>query len=479
MLDITRPPFVFPCLVAGQELDRSPRIEVRYPYTDEVIGSVPSLGVDDVIRAIRLAAASSCELTRWERGQVLLRAAARIESEAEAVARLITWESGLCRRDTRHEVQRTLDVLRFAASEALRDDGQCFSFDVSPNGRARKGYTLREPVALVTAITPFNHPLNQVAHKVAPAIAAGAAMVLKPSEKTPLSAIYLAGVLHEAGLPPSRLNVVTGDPEVLGPVLIRHPDVAVVAFTGGVAIGKRVAEGLGYRRAILELGGNDPLIILADADLDAAVRLAMQGCYANSGQRCTAVKRLIVAEPIADAFARRFTEASAAMRVGDPHDDATEMGTVIDEAAAMRLEMLAFATIAGGATLLFGNRRRGALYGPTVLDRVAPDAPSVETEAFGPHAPILRVKDESEAIRVANGTAYGLSAGVCTRDLAVALRCVRELRCGTVNVGEVPGYRTEATPFGGIKDSGIGVKEGVVEAMKAMTTTKLYSLPWE
>jgi aldehyde dehydrogenase (NAD+) len=479
MIDITRPPFVFPCLVAGETLDRSPRIEVRYPFTGEVIGSVPCLGEADVVRSIRLAAASASELTRWERGQVLLRAAARIESEAEAVARLITWESGLCRRDTRHEVQRTLDVLRFAAAEALRDDGQCFSFDVSPNGRARKGYTLREPVALVTAITPFNHPLNQVAHKVAPAIAAGAAMVLKPSEKTPLSAIYLGCVLHEAGLPRSRLDVVTGDPEVLAPLLINHPDVAVVAFTGGVEIGKRVADRLGYRRAILELGGNDPLIILADADLDAAVRLAVQGCYANSGQRCTAVKRLIIAEPVADTFARRFTDASAAIRVGDPHDDATEMGTVISEEAARRLEMLADATIASGATLLFGNQRRGALYGPTVLDRVAPNAPSVATEAFGPHAPILRVKDESEAIRVANGTSYGLSAGVCTRDLAVALRCVRELRCGTVNVGEVPGYRTEATPFGGVKDSGIGVKEGVVEAMKAMTYTKLYSLPWE
>lgn len=479
MLDITAPPFVFPCLVAGETLDRSPRIEVRYPYTGEVVGSVPSLGEDDVVRAIRLAAASLPELSRWERSQVLLRAAARIESEAESVARLITWESGLCRRDTRHEVQRTLDVLRFAAAEALRDDGQCFSFDVSPNGRTRKGYTLREPVPLVTAITPFNHPLNQVAHKVAPAIAAGTAMVLKPSEKTPLSAIYLAAVLHEAGLPPNRLNVVTGNPEVLGPLLVHHPDVAVVAFTGGVEIGKRIAAQLGYRRAILELGGNDPLIILADADLDAAVRLAVQGCYANSGQRCTAVKRLIVAEPLADAFARRFTEASAAIRVGDPHDDATEMGTVISEGSAKQLETLANATIRSGASLLFGNRRRGALYGPTVLDHVAPTAPSVVTEAFGPHAPILRVKDEVEAIRVANGTAYGLSAGVCTRDLGVALRCVRELRCGTVNVGEVPGYRTEATPFGGVKDSGIGVKEGVVEAMKAMTYTKLYSIPWE
>jgi putative phosphonoacetaldehyde dehydrogenase len=478
MLEIERPPFHFSCIVDGKPVERDQRIVVKYPFTGEAIGSVPSLDADEVARAIRLGANSPPRLSRHEKNQILLRAAARIEGESDRVARLITWESGLCLKDTRHEVLRTLDVLRFAAAEALRDDGQCFSFDVSSNGRSRRGYTMREPVRLVTAITPFNHPLNQVAHKVAPAIAAGAPMVLKPSERTPLSALYLASVLQGAGLPPNALNVVTGDADVLGPLLVQHPDVELVCFTGSVNVGKKIAERLGYRRAMLELGGNDPLIVMDDADLDEAVRLATTGAFANSGQRCTAVKRIIVAEGVADAFAARLAEAAARLVVGDPHDDATDMGTVISAEAAERLEALANRTLHDGAKLLYGNRRKGALYWPTVLDRVRPDSESVRSETFGPHAPILRVKDAGEAIRVANGTSFGLSAGVCTNDLKLAHRFIRELRCGSVNIREVPGYRTEATPFGGIKDSGIGVKEGVLEAMKVMTFTKLYTMPW-
>jgi phosphonoacetaldehyde dehydrogenase len=479
MLDISKPPFVFPCFVHGEPLDREARLEVRYPYTGEVVGSVPKLGEDDVARAIRLAAASGPALPRWERGRVLLRAAERIEADAERVARLITWESGLCLADTRHEVRRSLDVLRFAAAEALRDDGQCFSFDAAPSGGNRRGCTLREPLRAATAITPFNHPLNQVAHKLAPAIAVGTPVVLKPSERTPLTAAYLVSVLHDAGLPPSAVNLVTGDPAVIGRVLVEHPDVELVSFTGGVEIGKRIAQALGYRRAILELGGNDPLIVMADADLDEAVRLGVRGCYANSGQRCTAVKRLLVHEAVADAFAAKLTEASARIQVGDPMGDATEMGTVITEEAARSFAARADRAVAEGARLLFGNRREGALYWPTVLDFVDPESESVQRETFGPHAPIVRIRDADEAIRVANGTAYGLSAGVCTNDLKLAMRFVRELRCGTVNVREVPGHRMEVTPFGGIKDSGIGVKEGVVEAMKALSFTKLYTLPWD
>ncbi len=477
-LSIDTPPFHFPCVVQGGEIYREERILVRYPYTGEVIGSAPRLGPDDALRAILAAAGAAPRLSRHERSQILLRTAARIEREREAVARLITWESGLCLKDTTHEVRRALDVLRFAAYEALRDDGQCLAFDVSENGKPRRGYTLREPLRLITAITPFNHPLNQVAHKVAPAIASNNRVVLKPSERTPLSAIYLARALREEGLPPDMLQVVTGDPAEIGPVLVTHPAVELVSFTGGVAVGKRIAETLGYRRAALELGGNDPLIVLEDADLEEAARLAAQGAYRNSGQRCTAVKRIIACERVADELAERLVQASAALQVGDPQDPATDMGTVISEEAARRLEAAANDTIARGARLLFGNERRGALYGPTVLDRVPHDAPSVQEETFGPHAPILRVRDVDEAIRVANGTSYGLSAGVCTNDMRLAHRLAQELRCGTVNVREVPGYRSELSPFGGIKDSGIGVKEGVVEAMKAMTNVKLYTVPW-
>jgi aldehyde dehydrogenase (NAD+) len=479
MISIARPPFNFPCMIDGRTVESREQLTVCYPYTGEVIGSVPNLGPDDVGRAVRRSASTRARLSRYERSQILLRAAARIESEADAVARLITWESGLCLKDTRHEVLRTLDVLRFSASEALRDDGRCFSFDISQNGRDRRGYTLREPLGVVTAITPFNHPLNQVAHKVGPCIASGSNMVLKPSEKTPLSAAYLTTVLHECGLPPNMLNLVTGDPAKIGEILITHPDVELVMFTGGVAIGKRIAAMLGYRRAVLELGGNDPLIVLADADLDEAVRLAVAGAYKNSGQRCTAVKRLLVHADVAATFAARLTEASAQIRVGDPLDEATDMGTVISEESARALEAGANRTIADGARLLFGNTRQRASYGPTVLDHVSPTSESVQRESFGPHAPIIRVGDVDEAIRVANATPYGLSAGVCTNDSRAIHRLIRELRCGTVNIREVPGYRSELSPFGGIRDSGLGIKEGVTEAMRAMSSMKLYTVPWD
>jgi aldehyde dehydrogenase (NAD+) len=472
-------PLHLSCLVDGKPVDRPSRVAVRAPHSDELVGSVPMLEPEDVRRALEQAATPRPSLSRHERSEILLGAAARVEREADAVSLLISWESGLCRKDTRHEVRRTLDVLRFAAAEALRDDGRCYSFDVSPNGKNRRGYTLREPVRLVAAITPFNHPLNQVAHKVAPAVAIGAPMVLKPSEKTPLSALYLARVLHEAGLPPGNLQVITGDPAVLGPILVTHPAVDLVSFTGGVAVGKRIAQMLGYRRAVLELGGNDPLLVFGDADLDEAVALAVTGCFKNSGQRCTAVKRLIVDRSVADELAERLVVAAAKIVVGDPLDERTDMGTVISEDAARSLEQAAERTIAAGARLLFGNLRRGAFYGPTVFDEVPHDAPSVQNETFGPHAPILRVSGPDEAIRVANGTRFGLSAGVCTRDLSLAMRCVRELRCGTVNIREVPGYRSETSPFGGIKDSGLGIKEGVTSAMEAMSYVKLYTMPWD
>ena len=337
---------------------------------------------------------------------------------------------------------------------------------------------MREPVRLVAAITPFNHPLNQVAHKVAPAIAAGAPMVLKPSERTPLTALWLGRAILDAGLAPDALAIVTGDaPEVLA-TMLAHPSVDVMSFTGGVAIGKQIADGLGYRRAVLELGGNDPLIVLRDADLELAAALAVAGATKNSGQRCTAVKRILADGPIADELVERIAAGVRALRVGDPFDEATEVGTVITGESARSIEQRVADAVAAGATLVTGGEREGALLHPPVLDHVRPGMELVLHETFGPAVPVIRVDGLDEAIAVANGTTYGLSSGVVSNDLAAIMRCVRELRCGTVNVNEVPGYRTELTPFGGIGDSGLGVKEGVLEAMRAMATQKLYTLPW-
>jgi aldehyde dehydrogenase (NAD+) len=317
-----------------------------------------------------------------------------------------------------------------------------------------------------------------VIHKIAPAVASNNRVVLKPSEKTPLAAYVLADVLYEAGLPPQMLSVVTGDPREIADELLTNPDVDLVTFTGGVAVGKYIAAKAVYKRQVLELGGNDPIIVMDDADLDEAATLAASGSYKNSGQRCTAVKRMLVHRDVADAFTAKLVERTRAIRYGDPLDAATDMGTVIDEAAASEFERRVDAAVAAGAQLLVGNRRRGALYSPTVLDQAKPEMELVRQETFGPVSPIIRFGSLDEAIAIANSTAYGLSSSVCTNRLDVITRCIAELNVGTVNVREVPGYRLELTPFGGIKDSGLGYKEGVQEAMKSFTNVKTYSLPW-
>jgi putative phosphonoacetaldehyde dehydrogenase len=371
------------------------------------------------------------------------------------------------------------DVLMFGAHEVLKDDGQVFSCDITPHGRKRRVYTQRDPLlGVITAITPFNHPMNQVAHKVVPAVATNNRMVLKPSEKVPLSALLFADILYAAGLPPEMLSVLTGDPREIADELITNPAVDLVTFTGGVAIGKAIAAKAGYRRVVLELGGNDPIIVMDDADLEEAASLAVQGSYKNSGQRCTAVKRLLVHQAVAAEFTERVVEKTKAWRCGDPTDAGNDMGTVIDETAARLFEARVEEALAQGARLLAGHRREGALYAPTVIDRVRPEMTVVREETFGPVSPILTFGSIDEAIALANGTAYGLSSSVCTQRLDHITRFVEGLHVGTVNVREVPGYRLELTPFGGIKDSGLGYKEGVQEAMKSFCNTKTYSLPW-
>ena len=405
-------------------------------------------------------------------------ARALLEPQLEEFARLITSEAGLCLRETRYEVGRALEVLRFAAIEALQDDGQIFSGDISPQGKPRKIFTLREPLRCAVCITPFNHPLNQVAHKIAPAIAAGTPVILKPSEKTPLSALRFAQLLYEAGLPGPMLSVLLGPTADVAERLVRDPRVQLVSFTGSAAVGKHIAQMAGYKKLVLELGGNDPLIVLDDADLDLAVTLAAEGSYRNSGQRCTAVKRILVQDGIAAAFTQRLVERTREYKCGDPLDPETRVGTVIDEPAAIHLENVVQEAVAAGAKVLVGGERRGAQFPPTVIANVPRDCRMVVAESFGPLAPILPVRDLDDAIAVANATAYGLSSGVVTRNLEQAIACVKRLRCGSVNINEVPGYRLENSPFGGIKDSGLGIKEGIVEAIKCFTTVKTYSLPW-
>ena len=444
-----------------------------------MIATVPRATVDQVRHAFAIAHRYVPVLSRHERNTILSRTAALVAERRDAIARTITLESGLCIRDSLYEVGRASDVLLFAAQQALLDDGQSFSCDVTAHGRSRRVHTMREPLlGVISAITPFNHPLNQVIHKVAPAVATNNRMVLKPSEKTPLSALLLADLLYEAGLPPQMLSVVTGDPAEIGDEMIDNPCAELITFTGGVAVGRRIAARAGYRRQVLELGGNDPLVVMDDADIGRAAALAASGSYRNSGQRCTAVKRIFVHERIVEPFTEAMVDITRNFRHGDPLDPEVDMGTVIDERAAMLFERRVADAVARGARLLHGNLRSGASYSPTLLDRVSGDMELVREETFGPVSPIMTFTNVDDAIAKVNSTAFGLSSGVCTNRLDDIMRFVRELQVGSVNIWEVPGYRLEVTPFGGIKDSGTGVKEGVQECCRSFTTVKTYSLPW-
>ena len=475
---MTGEPKLWPCYVAGDRVETGDHLEVRYPFDDSVVGRVAMAGPEQLEAATEIMLQQWQPMTRHQRAEILETARRSLNERADEFAEVIRIESGLCVRETRYEVGRAQDVLQFAAMEALKDDGQVFSCDITPHGKARKIFTTREPLRSVAAITPFNHPLNQVAHKLAPAIACGAPVLLKPSEKTPLSAIKLAELLYESGLPGWMLSVLVGPIDTVVEPMVTDPRIELVSFTGSVAIGKHIAETAGYKKLCLELGGNSPLIVLADADLDQAVSLAAEGCYRNSGQRCTAVKRLLVHADIVGEFTERLVAKTAEYVVGDPADEETRVGTVIDAAAAAELARRVRDAAAAGARVLTGGEASGAFMPPTVVTDVPRDVEMVTTESFGPLAPIMAISDLDDAIALANATPYALSCGVVTNNLDHALATIKGVRTGTVNVNEVPGYRIECSPFGGVKDSGLGIKEGVIEAMKYMTNVKTFSLPW-
>jgi len=466
--------------IAGKHVTTDQRIDVLNPYNGAVVGTIPAARPEHVREAFARAKAFKPKLTRYERQQILLRTADLLAARKEEFAKIITAESGLCWKDSLYEAGRAYDVYSFAGQLTIKDDGETYACDISPQGKQRKIFTTRQPLGgVISAITPFNHPLNMVSHKLAPAIATNNRIVLKPTELTPLTALALADVLYEAGLPPEMLSVVTGNPSTMGDAMITDPDCDLITFTGSVKVGKYIADKAGYRRIVLELGGNDPLIVMEDADLDKAAELAVTGATKNSGQRCTAVKRILVVAKVAEDFSQLVLEKAKKLKAGDPMDPSTDVGTVIHEGAARSFERRVLDAVAHGAVLLHGNNRQGALYPPTVVDKVPYDCELVREETFGPVIPIVRCPDDiAEVIRISNSTAYGLSSGVCTNRLDYVTRFINELEVGTVNIWEVPGYRIEMSPFGGIKDSGLGYKEGVVEAMKSFTNVKTYSLPW-
>jgi len=468
--------------IAGRKVDTEARVEVHYPYTDEVIGSVPAGTAEHAREAFEIAANYKPTLTRYERQKILLNVAKIIDERKAELAPIITAELGISISDSLYECGRAFDVYTLAGQMCIHDDGEIFSCDLTPHGKARKIFTTREPLRAISAITPFNHPLNMVSHKIAPAIATNNCMVVKPTELTPLTAIWLADALYEAGLPPEMLSVVTGWPQDIGDEMITNEHIELVTFTGGVPVGKMIAGKAVYKRQVLELGGNDPFIIcndLSDDDLAKAADLAVAGATKNSGQRCTAVKRILCQESVADKFVELVLERAKKIRFGDPMDPNTDLGTVVHAKAAEVFENRVYMAEKQGAKVLYNPGRQGALLPPIVVDHVPHSSELVMEETFGPIIPIVRVPDnDEETMAISNSTAFGLSAGVCTNDFHRMQRFITGLVVGTVNIWEVPGYRIEMSPFGGIKDSGNGYKEGVIEAMKSFTNVKTFSLPW-
>lgn len=462
-------------LLNGEWVDRPQKMEVRNPQDGSLVDTVPLANAADMEAAIA-AAVTAFERNRsmpaHRRMEVLHRAAAHIEANHEAYARTIALEGIKTIREARKEVTRCIQTLRISAEEARRIAGETFPFDQMPGSENRVGYYLREPIGVIGAITPFNDPLNLVAHKVGPALAAGNAIIVKPDSKTPLSALMLAQAFTEADVPPGMLQVITGPGREIGDLLVTDPRVRMISFTGGTEVGRSISRKAGLKKIGMELGSNCPVIVMDDADLDKAVAANVSGAFWAAGQNCLHVQRLLVQAGIYEAFVSRFVAAAEAYRVGDKLDEATDMGPLINEEAAMRVERMVEEAIAAGATLLTGGERSGTFFAPTVLADVPPTCSLAHEEVYGPVTVVYKFRTLDEAIRIANNVDYGLQAGIFTGNLQTAFQAIAGLEVGGVMVNDSTDYRVDGMPFGGVKGSGLG-REGIRFALQEMTEPKL------
>jgi acyl-CoA reductase-like NAD-dependent aldehyde dehydrogenase len=461
--------------IGGRWVEGGPRIEVRNKYSGEVIGTVPEARREEVeagVAAAHQAAEVMADLPAHRRGEVLRKAAELIRARREEFARTIAAEAGKALKYARVEVDRAVSTFTVASEEAKRVHGETVPMDAVPAGEGYFGFWIRRPVGVVAAITPFNFPLNLVAHKVAPALAAGNAVVLKPASTTPLTAVLLCRVLEEAGLPAGALNLVVGPGSTVGEWLATDPRVAKISFTGSPPVGRRITEIAGIKKVTLELGNTSPVVVAPDVDLEFVARRCAVGAYYNSGQVCISVQRIYTAGPAYQPFLERFVRASEDMVVGDPLDERVDVGPMIDEREARRIEAWVEEALAGGARVLTGHRREGAVYWPTVLTDVRPDMKVVAQEAFAPVASVIACDDFDQALEQANATEYGLQAAVFTRDVDRVFRAVRKLNFGGVIINDTPAYRADHMPYGGVRGSGIG-REGVRYAMEEMTNIQM------
>jgi glyceraldehyde-3-phosphate dehydrogenase (NADP+) len=445
------------------------------PQDNSLIATVPAANEKDVLHSIEEAkkgAKIAADMPTHERIAILNRAADWIYEHKEKYAMTIAREGSKTIKEARKEVVRCIETLRISAEEARRINGETISFDQMPGSEDRMGYYYRFPVGIIVAITPFNDPLNLVAHKVGPAIASGNAIIVKPAPATPLSALLLAEAFEKAGLPPKVLSVITGYPSDMGESLITHSAIRMISFTGGLATGQAIMQKAGLKKMNLELGSNSPVIVLEDADLEEAVESTVSGAFWAAGQNCLGVQRLYVQEDIYRDFVGKFVNRTQQYRVGNKLLEETDMGPMISEKEAKRVESWVNEAVGKGAKLLCGGKRQGSFYYPTVLENVPADCKLATEEVFGPVVTIHSVPDLDTAIFQSNNVDFGLQAGIFTRDLNRAFGAIRELDVGGVMVNDSSDYRIDAMPFGGVKGSGLG-REGIKFALQEMTETKV------
>jgi acyl-CoA reductase-like NAD-dependent aldehyde dehydrogenase len=460
-------------LIGGEWIETGDWIDVASPYSGETVGRVAKAGADETRRAIDAAEEAMREpLPAHKRAEILVRVAAFLGRRHDEVARTISDEAGKPMKAARVEARRAMSTYTFAAVEARKLAGEMVPMDASQAGEGKLAFTLRRPIGVVGAISPFNFPLNLVAHKLAPALAAGCAVVLKPASQTPLSALLLAELETEAGLPPGWLNVLVGPASEIGDVLIEDERVKALTFTGSGAVGWKLAERAPKKRVKLELGNATPVIIAEDADIDTAGQAMAANAFSFAGQSCISVQRIYVEAPAYDRFLERFLPRVEELRLGDPADEETDVGPVIDEDARERILEWIEEARAGGARVLTGGELEGELIRPTVIADAGPELKVSCDEVFGPVCTVNSVGSLDEAIELANGTRYGLQAGIFTTKLETALRAAQELEFGGVIVNEAPTFRADQMPYGGVKDSG-NTREGPAYAVRELTDERL------
>lgn len=465
----------FPMLIGGEWI-RTPQVRaISLPYDGSQVGEVYDADpatVDRAVVAAQKGAETMAALSQYERAELLQRMRNLLERDAEEFARLITLETGKTIREARGEVARSQQTLVASADEARHLQGEVVPMEAAPTGKGRWAMTVREPLGVIAAITPFNFPLNLALHKIGPALAAGNSVVHKPSENTPLSAVRLARLAIEAGVPSGAYNVVTGPGEETGRQIVNDPRIAMITFTGSPEVGREIRAAAGFRRMTLEMGSNSSVILEPDCDLDLLIPRCVLGSYALAGQVCISVQNIYVHESIAEDFTGRFVAGAKGLKIGHPLEEDTDLASLISEAAAERVESWIKQAVARGARLLTGGTRSGAIVEPAVLTDVPPNEDVCCKEAFGPLVVLHRYSRLEDAINAVNASEYGLQAGICTRNIGKAFEAARKLHVGGVMVNDVPAFRVDLMPYGGTKMSGVG-REGPRYAIEEMTELKL------